>query len=335
MPRLERISPFSGSAAGYEAALDNPLELVSRDLYLDDLGKPMEGLQRWEMPNKKIGDIRGNVFQRHRSADPLVVIGGFEFLKELGVVASWFANDATRTDAKKLIEQRGWNKTLDGLSAKGREHNVNDLFGKGAINDFLKHSPDVRRDMNTRSRADMSRADRANHIIASRTKHVLRLRKAIEFVTLVEAILAYRYSTDRTKRRTRNYTGIDIDHVYPHIVWDVLWFEPVNYTLSYLPNKENFSIVLENAAVMQTFVEDSGQLPEALWWIMNGLPGKHRTVAAAAKAVYSALNNAPPHVTTVSPTEYKVRMKLLSEKVSKDRKLAVESVVEPGPKLDT
>lgn len=333
MSRLERIAPFSGKAAGFDAAEDNPLELVSRDLYLDQQGNSLPELDRWQLPSKKIGNTKRADFQRHRSADPLVVIGGFEFLKEIGVIATWLANDATRNDARKLIEQRGWDEHLAPLGVKGKEHDAADLFGKQAINDFLKHSPDVRRDANIRSRANLSPAERAAQVLATRKKHCLRLRKAIEFVTLVEASLRYRYAQDRTKRRTRNYTGLSLDAVYPEIVWDVLWFEPVNYTLSYLPNKENFSYVLENEPVMQKFVADSGQRSEALWWIMNGLPGKYQTVDAAATAVHVALGNAPPVVTTIDPRKYKTRMKLLTEKVSRDRKLGVEMIVEPGPGL--
>lgn len=333
MSRLARISPFSGQAAGFDVARSNPLELVSRDLYLGPDGKPIEGLDRWAMPEKKTEGVKGDVFQRHWKADPLVVIGGFEFLKEIGAIATWLTNDQTRKEAALLIEQRGWVDLLGKLGVQGKEASPTDLFGKAAINDFLKHSPDVRRDASIRSRVALSPSQRATHLVDSRRKHCLRLRKAVEFVTLIEAALRYRYSTDRTKNRTHRYTAIDPEDVYPEVVWDVLWFEPINYTLSFLPNAENFPYVLENEAVVQDFVDRSGQRPETLWWMMKGLPGKHRTVSAAADACHAALGNAKPIVTTVDPSEYRKRMKLLTQKTKRETKLGVETIVEPGPGL--
>ena len=333
MARLKQIQTFSGRAAGFEAVESNPLELVSRDLYLDENGNMLDGLERWKLPERKIGDVKKKDFQRHWTANPLVVIGGFEFLVELGVIATWLVNDATRADARKLIEKRDWDKFLEPLGVKGKEPNAQDLIGKGSINDFLKHSPDVRRESHLRSRASFNQRERADHVFNSRMKHCLRLRKAIEFITLVEAALAIRYKGNRTMNRTRNYTGIDKADVSPEIVWDVLWLEPANYTMSHLPGPENYSYVLDNQAVVQNFVEQSGQVAETLHWIMDGVPGKFRTVKAAVDACNKALGNAPAVVTSIKPGDYRKRMKLLDPKVSRVRKNGVEMIVEPGPLL--
>lgn len=332
MARLQKTLAFAGNAAGREEAIENPLELISRPLYLDQGGQPDPALARWELPANDRDDGLAVDFARHKSADPIVVIGGFQFLYTLGVIPRWLIHDATRTDAEILMRERRLDALLESLSLNGRE-TAFDLFGKQSLHEWFQHSPDVDREGNTQRKGiNKSKKTKAQYMIDARSKHCLRLKKAIDLITLIEAALRYRYGTGRTKNRTNRYTGISPEDVYPEIVWDVLWLEPIHYVMSSLPTENHVISIVERQGVADRFQQMTGSGPGALYWILKGAPGKYRNVEAACTICNGIYEDFPAaNVTTVKPREYRDKMRLFQEKTRIEFKKTVEFAPEMGP----
>ena len=348
MPRLGKVMPYSGQAAGREEAIENPQALVSRPLFLDQNGEQHPNLQRWEMPLQDVKEGLAVDYQRHRQSDPLVVIGGFHFLQEIGPLPRWFIHDATRDEARDLIRERGLEPLLESLSMNGREPEVMSLLGKGAIHDWFRYSPHVNREESPtqdqskkakkKRKASEEERKRPAFKLKARTAHCLRLRKAIDFVLLLESALAYRYRMGKTIARTSRYTELAEGEGDPQFVWDVLWFEPINYVLSVTPNYDHINALMERHDLVQKFTQDCGQQPGALYYILHGAPGKYDTVQAACEFLNSAYPPGfpPHHVMSCPPRHYRSRMKLFDELSAKTAfKRGVEFAPEMGPPSPT
>ncbi len=331
MARLDLVRPFSGQASGREEALVDPRTLISRPIFLQEDGTPLKDRERWQLPSSPVRDTTPDKFRKFVGSKNLFVIGGFQFVVEMGLLPSWYCDEATRRDAKKIIEARKWTPILEDL--KGRENNSDDIFGQTAIHEFFAHSPNVKRDedgpVRTKSLSPKQTAERR---LGIRNKHPLRLRKAIEFLVLTEAILAYRFKTGKSLRRFAFATGLAENGAYPEIVWDYLWIEPVHYCVSAAARTDDVKQIMTRAELVARFRAGSGQDAGALFYTLQGAPGKFRTIAAACdvlNAVYPGLAKAIP--TTVLPDEFGRKMDVFKLKTSFAYQAGAEYVPELGP----
>lgn len=341
MPRLRIVKALSGEAAGAERALQNPLELMSRPIFLPADGKPLPGHARWEWPKEKINGCHPKDFREFYATKPLFVVGGFQLIVELGLMPAWYCHKQTRAEAKSLIKARKWGKLFASLQSK--ENSGDDLFGQAAIREFLAFSPVVQRwdrddandendaaDIAVKTAVDVKRF--AQHQVRERRKHCLRLRKAIEFIVLTEAILRYRFSKGKSLRRFARATGLSEHRAYPEVVWDYLWIEPAHYCVSTTARPEDVDIIMGRQDVIERFKDQSGQAGGALYWALKGAPGKYRTISAACEVlndVYPGLARAS--LRTVPPPEYKDKMKILDEDAKLQYKAEIEFLPELGP----
>lgn len=327
------LADHRGNAGDAEAALKtDPREMVSRPAYLGRDGRPLPNLKRWEMPRQNVEGCSVREFRKYIAEQSLFVVGGFQFIVELGLRAQWYNNDATRNDAKILIHERKWGKILEEL--KGKENNANDLFGKKAINEFFATCPPVKRgdDIEGPAIAQLP-ADAGQRQFAIRLRHPLRLRKAIEFIIITEAILRYRFSKARTLDRFSRLTGLAPNSAYPEVVWDYLWIEPALYRVSVLTAPEHVVDIMNRHELVTRFTQQSGQLPGALYWILKGAPGKWRTVSAACEVLNSVFSEGMTQAApmTVLPNEYRSRIGLLKPRAIPDYQRQPEYIPELGP----
>jgi hypothetical protein len=314
-----------------DALRDDPRTLVSRPVFLGRDGKPLLGLKRWEMPRKDVDGCAVKDFKRYIAERSLFVIGGFHLVVELGLRAQWYNHDATREDAKKIIHDRKWAPVLNEL--KGKENNASDLFGKNAINAFFATCPPVKRDNGAEMPKVALPKDPGKRQFAIWLEHPLRLRKAIEFVIMTEAILAYRFKIGRSRDRFGSLTGLPPAAAYPEFVWDYMWIEPILYRVSVLVDPEHVRNIVDRQELVDRFTEQTGQAKGALYWILRGLPGKWPTVAAACNILNSVLGNVLTQAVpmTVLPNEHRSRIGLLEARAKPDYRMQPENIWELGP----
>ncbi|HMI20871.1 MAG TPA: hypothetical protein VK533_15150 [Sphingomonas sp.] len=336
MARDAAIQALSGSAGDAAQIRANPLCAVSRPLYLNADGTKMPGLADWQLPvppgasgDRTVAQAekRNNVFL---GTEKLVVLGNFNFLIEAGVVAEWLKDPLTRADGMSLIEERGWRPILTRLA--GKEHHDDDLIGMGALDEFFKNSPKARAGTATGREANRSPAERAKAALEMRAKHPLRLRKAIEIITLAEAALSYRLPRKHdTRARIEAYTrtqGFTAD-----MIWDWMWFEPIHYVLSNLPADYQSAQIMRDDPLVKRFMNASGQQAGALFYILKGAPAKFETVQAAVAVVNSTLpENFWVNATTVKPDETK-SMRQTCKPFSEPAKREYQQSVEYAPCL--
>ena len=345
MSRLRVVKPFSGDAAGAERALKNPLELISRPIFVAGNDGHHSRYARWEWPREKFNGYSFKDFKEFYATRHLFVIGGFRLIVELGLVPAWYCHKQTRAEARHLIKARKWGDLLADL--QGKENSEDDLFGQAAIREFLSYSPPVRRweesddeeEPEANGQADVAFKDRddvskfVRRQMAMRRKHCLRLRKAIEFIVLTEAMLRYRFSKGKSLGRFARTTGLSQDRAYPEVVWDYLWIEPAHYCVSAPARHDDIDFIMKREDLIDRFRDASGQARGALYWAIRGVPGKYRTVVAACEVLNAAYADlAPATVRSVLPEEYKDKMKILDDEHAKLQYQAeIEFLPELGP----
>jgi hypothetical protein len=321
MSRLRVVKPFSGEAAGAERALKNPLELISRPIYLANDDRSLRR-PRWEWPHEKINGYSPKDFKEFYATKPLFVVGGFRLIVKLGLVPAWYCHKQTRAEAKHLIKSRKWGHLLSDLQSKENGHD--DLFGQASIREFLAYSPPVRRwdEDDEEEASDTPGVPRSpddvkkfvQHQMGVRKRHCLRLRKAIEFIVLTEAMLRYRFSKGKSLGRFSKLTGLPETRAYPEFVWDYLWIEPAHYCVSAPARPQDIEEIMKRRELVDRFRELSGQAPGALYWAIRGAPGKYRTMAAASDVLNLAYPGlATARVRSVLPEEYKEKMRILDD----------------------
>ena len=332
MARLAFTTPFSGQAEDAHTALTDPRVLISRPVFLHPNGTPLANAARWALPNMTVDGNKPDSFKDFLAERSLFVIGGFQFIVEMGLKATWYCHDATRHDARRLIHQRGWSNIFTEL--KGHENKADDLFGQGSIHEFFQNSPAIlpEEDAAVAKPKVLSPKEAGAKRLLMRKKHILRLRKAIEFVVLTEAILAYRFKKGYSKNRFYQATKLPTAVLpYPEVVWDYLWFEPAHYCVSTPARSEDIREILNRQELVTRFREASGQRDGALYWTLQGAPGKYKTIAATCtvlNAVYSGL--AQTNVRTALPNEYRQKLKLFDEKASIAHIADIEFIPELG-----
>ena len=332
--QFQWLDDFRAEAADADHVLapgGDPRSLVSRPVYLDRDGQSLPTLARWEMPDVEVDGTSPDEFKRYLAETRLFVVGGLRFIVGLGLKAQWFAHHATREDAQKLIRARGWDKILHDLRTK--ENNYRDMFDPRSINDFFTTCPPGKRDDDYEPiEHQTSPSEELRRNLDVRKRHPMRLRKAIEFIVLTEAILRYRFSHGMSLRRFSELTGLSPQRAYPEVVWDYLWIEPVHYCVSAPAAPDHIDRIMAQQPLVERFSALSGQRGGALYFLLMGAPGKWHSVRPACEVlseVYSGFARVVP--TTIPPHEYKFRMELFDDRKRREQLRRVEYIPELGP----
>jgi hypothetical protein len=295
-----------------ENELRNPLRLISTPLYLPRENQPAHNLRPWEFPeddkkpkNEKRSEDR---FQTLLATQKAFIVGGLGFVVRMGLLASWYRDDKIRDNAIAIIKANGLRRILRSL--RDRETGEDRIFGKGEISRFFATLPPVERDeAEARDREQLTS-------IQSRLGHALRLRKAVEFVALTEAVVRWRFEIGESKARFESITGIEPNgpDAAAH-VWNYLWIEPVLYVIDPEPRPPDIQAITQNERIALAFSNDSGQSRGALYWALRGVPGKRKTIDAASEACNRFYGRNAPKTRTVTcePEKFGERVNLLRE----------------------
>jgi hypothetical protein len=314
---------YSGLAGERPDALINPLALISQTLYMPRADEPTLNLPKWEFP------VRDHPFARDFASllrtRKAFVLGGTQFLVELGALPAWYRDDDIRKVAHRLIKDRNLATLLNSLG-DGRENSTS-LFGKGEISEFFDTLPKIRR--------KEAKSPRQFTRVELRKRHPLRLRKIIEFIVLTEAVLRWRFANDNSLRRFSDFTQIRAQHPDDALyVWDHFWIEPVFYILYPAPREADIRPILETERIAQKFAVTTGEDPVALYWLLHGVPDKLRNVKAAADACNSYYGNGviPTQAVTVRPDEFRSRLNRLDgPHPTRDHGTKAGYILELGP----
>lgn len=290
-----------GAAANARSCLTNPLAVLSHPLFpaAPDAGS----LNSLSLNDFGLLDRGLLNFIRSKRA---FAIGGLQLVIDCGLVVEWYHDDATRHDALELIDARGARPLLDALADKDQSHTI---FGKNDLRSFFKTFPRVRREI----KQDMAARPTSTRQI--RLDHPVRLKKALEFLFLTEAVLRYRFRNDETKTRFETITGTKVSSVDSATeLWSYMWVDPLIYVCDPAPRDADISRVM-NPDLLGMFAERSGQRQEVLYWALRGVPSTYGTAQAAAEVCnqFYGSSAAPTFVVTVPPDRHDARLNLLRE----------------------
>jgi hypothetical protein len=310
MARLAVIAAESGHASGREESAANPLCLISRRLYVPRAHDPHLMIERWRLPTDPRDHGSAAQFEALLRSRRAFIVGGLQLVIELGLLPTWYRDDNRRAEALALIDERNWRPILQRLADRESD---NGIFGKSEIPKFFSTFPPVRR-----ADAGTPRIRRDDDAAPFRiwNEHRLRLRKAIEFIALTEAILRWRFSISESVGRFKDLTGHfpeDNDGLY---VLDHLWIEPIIYVIEPLPREADIPRIMGNHAIVSAFRLACGQPAGALYWALRSVPCKLPTAEAAAAACNAFYGNGAAEcaVVTVKPEEYMQRVALTGKR---------------------
>ena len=266
------IAQFSGLAASGNEALVDPARLIARPLYIPKDDDPPLDVSPWELIANPALHPQREEFEKLLRRRAIFVPGGTEFVLEMGLVPVWFTNDASRSDAIKAIDRRGWRDLFNYLSFKEAD---DDIFGKAAVQAYANTLPPVRRD------SDQAPDRRELKPLEVWKQHKLRLRKVIEYIGLVEQIVGWRLTRGESTNRFNGITGLEGRPEQAEAVWSHFWIEPVLY----VPEPPARGIkdimkIMESPDLVQRFIGATGESAGALYWSLRGVPSKFTTVEA-------------------------------------------------------
>lgn len=323
---------FSGFADDRAEALTDPRVLIAHPLYRPRPNEPRLTLARWELPSDPGEHPSADEFQRLVRARKAFVVGGCQFVVEMGLVADWYRDGSVRRETLQLLQDRGLLPLLEELAFKensGEEGARSALLGKTATSRYISSLPRLKRDRpDTRRWRPLSNRDLY-------FTHPLRLRKAIEFITMTEVVVRRRLRRLKSQGRFNAFTGLaGADENNALFVWDHLWIEPIIFVVDPEPRRPDIHNMIDDERIARRFEQESGQPRGALSWILLGVPGKLRSVeaAAAARNSYYGENATQTQAVTVPPAEFKRRMAILF----RDREFAahvdaIENIWSLGP----
>jgi hypothetical protein len=300
MTRSDPVKKFSAQADSHEKCLEDPRRAISRTLYVPRQNGPAMTLERWKLPIRDAVTREQQDFDKLLRNDRVFVVGGMQFVIDLGLAAAWVNDQNRRAEALDLIRSRNWEQHLDKLW-DGRDPPDN-LIGQETVQKIFRSLPSAQR-------AHFN-AGSGNGALSPKERwdfQLVRLRKAVELITLIEATVAHELAHGRLAdvftRVTNRPASAATAETDALAVWDYLWIEPVLFQLVNGPREADITSILDNPRYLAQFRNDSGQwlgenTAEAdrlargvLYWVFRGTPGKWRTIEAAANlvnAIYSS-----------------------------------------------
>ncbi|MEM7529670.1 MAG: hypothetical protein AAF416_18705 [Pseudomonadota bacterium] len=331
---------FASDARDAETILKNPFAAISRPLVLSETGSPIRTIERYLSGDLRSLNKEDEVRFKSICNDPMFVIGGYNFIVQAGILSRYLEHDVTRSDAAQLIKGRGWEKAMRPVISRGRDAERRELFGKVGVRNFFKYAPPTDKAFDKKKRRI---AHTREFTLGQRINHCIRLRKAIEFILLVESTLSYRFTRkNKAYGRVARFLCIDEERlrsIQPellacYVTWNFLWIEPVHYLLSTPPREADIDIMMSDREAVADFTRLTKQGPGALYFILHGAVGSFRTVAAAATFVTQKYPDLHPcFVTTCPAGEYK---KLLRSAIPTDQRAPYqdpERIVSGGPEF--
>lgn len=311
------IRKLCGSAGTVNQILENPLMCISKPLSIYQTGEQNldfeASFRAGETPKSQLDQA----LISHVNSDPMFAIGGYKFVVAAGILSRYFEHDATRARASKIIDSRkSWKSTLQYISVKGRDAGIDDLYGKASLRKYFNSAPPTDKPFDAKKRKKINSPESLGR---QRSNLCIRLRKAIEFIILTEATLAYRFSKGKAYQRVSSFTGIpestlrkqEESELAMLLSWNILWVEPVHYCLSALPRQDDIPYIMGSNDSIETFEKETAQSKGALERILRGAVGRFESVQAANKIVnsfYPGLTQS--NVTTCPPGEYKSRLRI-------------------------
>jgi len=296
MARPVHIQQFCGAADDHEQVMSDPRRALARALYVpraDAAIWPKDStLPRWQLPFSP--HAHAARFDSLLRQQRLFVVGGLNFVIKMGLLASWTNEAARRREALDLIDQRGWRPVLDGLGAQGKDPEDN-LIGQDTVNRLYRTLPAIERENGGQVRTALPTQKEAWD------GQLLRLRKAIELITLWEVTLRDRFRNDESLNRFRGITGYTATKANADqdaaLIWNFLWIEPVLFQLENRARTGDIVTIINNPKYLEKFRAASGQgvssnpadaekeAKGVLYWALRGAPGKWTTIDAAAQVV--------------------------------------------------
>lgn len=322
-----------GCAGGSDDVVtDSPLRVIARPLYVHRPGDQpqLETIAAWQLPFTPRNDddpaltlapfehsVAGgsdewerSAFRKMLSQNAEFVIGNHRIFSEFGVVAHWLRDQDRRAEARDLIDQRqGWN-VLDPLRHK--ENQPKDIIGVRDISAYCNSLPDPIDRPENRNEPKLSEKDQ-------RLQSTLKLRKAIELLHILEALMRYRFSQNQSKDRFARITGERADAADAVRIWDLVWLEPIIYTVWPRPRASEIPKIVSHARTGD-FGKKSGQKSDILYRILSGAPCSWRTAEAAAALCnefyktdplnYDGKGPNPTYPVTIRPEDYAARLRM-------------------------
>ena len=314
---------WRGIAGNAHESVANPLTSLSQPLVVardDDVPTVTD----WS----SLGDL-GTIDQGYLDllrTKRVFAIGGLQLVIDCGLVPDWYSNDANRRDALNLIEARKLRPLFDRLTDRDLSTSI---FGKNDLREFFKTFPPVRRDVAHTTLKPLTSARQV------RKQHPLRLRKALEFLFLTEAVLRDRFRTDETKKRFESVTGVAVDSEdSAEAIWGYMWVEPLLYVVEPAPRAADIKRIMGPGVRRSAFAQRAGQREEVLYWALRGVPSAFPTADAAAQACndFYGSDAAKSYAVVVAPDQHDARQKLMWEDdVDRDYVGSVENVVRLTP----
>ena len=197
MPYAPFLQPLRGEASSSDDLINgSPLQIIARPLYAPRYNQPKLQIAHWQVPVcRAAAPTNGNVVTFDATADfetvvddqvdewsnhsfrvllsqkPAFVIGNHALISEFGIPASWLRDQKRREEARELIAERDWWKTLGALRYK--ENDEKALIGLKDVSDYHRTLPPLKNRKNEDAEGGY---DEKNQ----RLQSVLRLRKAIQ-----------------------------------------------------------------------------------------------------------------------------------------------------------
>jgi hypothetical protein len=297
---------YSGLADDRDLALDEPRALVSYALYSPRGEEPKLTLERWEFPGDEAQHESAAEFEKLLRSRKAFVLGGTQFVVEMGLVADWYRDDETRQEATDLLQSRGLGPLLHSL--RDKENGADAIFGKKALSEYIGTLPKLKRDG-----ADAKGSKRLSNRELY-TEHLLRLRKVIEFITLTEVVVRRRLRAGKSQKRFEAFTGLSgKDENNALYVWDHMWIEPVIFVVDPLPRKRDIRKMIGTERIARAFEQATSHPRGALAWPLLGVPCKRATAQAAAAACNSHYgpDAEQTDVVTARPAEFRESLQRL------------------------
>lgn len=365
MARPQFLLQESGLAADGNIPVNEPLRLISRPLYLPTdqqiklserrwkagweqidpngyyrakRGEPALDLDTWQLPPAAAGDDH---YEKLLARQKAFAVGGTQFVVEMGMIADWFTDDDRRKAAIQLMSDRKWTDLLTRFSDK--EQGLQDIFGKNAVADFLRALPPAK-DRGEIQHEEVKKKEKSPRrgtmdLMEIWHEHRVRLRKALEFIALVEAIVAWRFSNDKSGNRFRLYLGEPGAELNAQRILDILWIEPLIFSPWPEPREPDVQKIWESQVLRDQFQAQSGESNAGpLYWVLRGAPSKLKTVQAACNVcgAFYGSQAVPTRPVTVPPTEFRQRRNWPEKTASQnaappDARGQLPNLIELGP----